>query len=653
MKKKVKVKIPAKSKLRNMAKEAEKAVTKPSPEDLAKEAAHVSEVLAKSKTYIDSLAEKKGIVLNDSQKRAVSEIAGPILVLAVPGSGKTTVLISRLANMIVNFNINPRSILTLTFSRRSAEDMTERYSRIFPEYQKPSFSTIHSFCYAVVQDIARRAQRPLPELVKNVNLIIREMALRYSPYLSNETVGDIVTKISYCNNKLDPDKAKKTVQIDNFPDFAKVYDSYKRYKQDNYLMDFDDMLIYAYKMFSNEKNYRFLEKYQQQYKYICVDEAQDTSPIQSGILNLIAKNNKNIFMVGDEDQSIYGFRGAEPKEILEFKKRYPKAIVIKMEHNYRSTKKIIKTANKLIGHNKKRFKKNMFTANNAGEDVTFYRLNSLEEQYAKAYELAQKVKGSTAVLFRYKDSVLPLVNLFENKGIGYSLKNSREIPVDSAFSRMMLCLMKVALNKVEDPREFIYFYRRFKKKLDIELNENQLSRFPAYFSKTRDVFRTLKQIGCYDIDLESFMDDMKYIQGLNAAEALSELDLLVNYQLSTAYKRQFSLLKCIAENLDSLEALIQRMSYLQNLCTNGEREQGEGAVISTMHASKGLEYDNVIVMDLIKKQFPAEKDKDSGISDIEEERRLCYVAVTRAKKRLYIIAPNSVWRVSEFVNELS
>ena len=351
-------------------------------------------------------------------------------------------------------------------------------------------------------------------------------------------------------------------------------------------------------------------------------------------------------MVGDEDQSIYGFRGAAPEEILDFEKKYEKAAILKMEENFRSTKEIIHAANTLIKNNKNRLPKQMITNNIKGNQVQFIEQETLAAQYDYVNVLCKKLIGNTAVLFRYKDSVLPLVYLFEKSNIPYILKNRREIPIDSVFMRAIIATLRIIDNQA-DYKDFDLFYNRFNTKINLFLSQEQLQKLKVEYKRGKDIFALLYAVDSNKIPLEA---EFEAIREKDVVSALADIDTMVKKYFSKKFFRQYSWFECIAQNEQSIASLLSTVEKLKNICKAG-KDCKNGINLATIHSSKGLEYDNVVLMDLIDKQFPAERSiKDT--SDKEEETRVCYVAITRARNNLYIISSsksNGNFKRSKFV----
>lgn len=584
-----------------------------------------------------------GIHLTRQQEQAVLAVSGPALLLAVPGSGKTTVLISRLANLIQAHGVPPQRILPLTFSRRAAADMAQRYGAVFGG-SAPRFSTIHSFCYGVVRQISERYKRPLPQLVTDNQALVRMLYLHLEEarFIGQDKLEELANAIGYCKNRLADEEQIASLPIEDC-DFPALYRAYHAHLRENHLMDYDDLLLFTYDMF--RKNPSFLSLYQRQYVHISVDEAQDTSLVQHEILSLLAKKSGSLFLVGDEDQSIYGFRGASPEALLSFPSRYPGGVILKMERNFRSTGEIIKASNRLIACNAARIEKRMEAVREEGAPVAVHPVDSPFDQYACIARLLQEgFPGSAALLYRNNESAVALADTLERAGIPFSLHQPRDLFFRTAHVREITAFLRLAL----DPCDLESFTRVY-------------SKTNAYYSRTvcdyaaqahragTPVLDTVAACPAADATrtalLKTRLSRMAKQPPLEALCTLEESVLRSSYFQAESASRRFGLLKSIASGQDTLPAFLQRLEALEALLSNAGRSPApsDGAVIlSTIHASKGLEYDRVILVDLIEGQFPPasclERLCQGERAPFEEEVRLCYVGATRARSRLDLIA---------------
>lgn len=596
--------------------------------------------------------------LNKYQKKAVSHVNGPALVLAVPGAGKTTVLIHRTNNLIENHNINPDSILSITFSRASANDMKERYNTTFPNFQSTAikFSTIHSFSYTILREYAYRKNIKYTLLEGkntpiNKNALLRKIYLEINgEYITEERLEGIVNTIGYIKNMcfdIDEYMLNNNVEINNFKE---IYMYYENYKLQNHLIDFDDMLVLTYKVLKEDKY--LLNKYRNKYNYIQVDEGQDTSKIQMEIIKTIAYPNNNLFIVADDDQSIYGFRGAFPKGLLEFKKIYPQAKIFYMEENFRSSKSIVNVSNKFIKQNTLRYDKNLFTKNKDVRPIQIVKAKTMLDQYEYLVGELKKYDelSNTAILYRNNISTLGLIEYLEKNNIPFHLRDMKI----SLFNHWMINDIVAFLTLAKDDTnisafEKIYYKMRgfvYKKYINyiktLNFNASVFDRILLYPGLDEE----------YKQKIIELKRDFKYLSRLKPCEAISFIEEDLKYE---RYLRENSLklgytydslktilfdLKLIAKNTPSIEVFLSRLKYLDYLSKKSVQAKN-GVVLSTIHAAKGLEFKNVYMIDLVDGDFPTSNSIQAfynGNYDLlEEERRLFYVGMTRAKEVLDLV----------------
>lgn len=324
---------------------------------------------------------KYSINLTKQQEQAVLCTQGQTLLLAVPGSGKTTVTVSRLGYLVHCLGVPVSQLLTLTYSVASCRDMKDRYIKLFGDENVPEFRTINGICSIIIRHFERATGRvafTLSESEKESTRILMGLYLRYvGENPSPNDIRDIKSKITFARNMLMT--TEDIAGSKDFPEgFSQIYDGFRLYKREHRIMDYDDQLEYAYTILRKYPN--ILGYFREKFRYISVDEAQDTSKLQHEIIKLLAGQCGNIFMVGDEDQSIYGFRAAYPQALLDFEKTYPDAAVMFIERNFRSTPQITQSAKKLIDNNSARRKKNMYTERPDGEPIKTVVLGDYEMQ---------------------------------------------------------------------------------------------------------------------------------------------------------------------------------------------------------------------------------------------------------------------------------
>ena len=374
----------------------------------------------------DQFISRYGIKLNHAQCEAAQAVDGATLLLAVPGSGKTTVLVARLGYMIIGLGIDPSSILTMTYTVAATKDMKNRFCSFFGEQWRGAveFRTINGVCARIIRSFERMTGRRAFELVadeKESTAFLGSICKEHmDTYPTEHDIRTVRTQITYAKNMMLTDlEIKELEKKSGLPIFA-IYQTYTEVMKEQRRMDYDDQLVYAYRIL--RKYPAILRAAQNAYRYICVDEAQDTSRIQHEIIRLLAGKQGNLFMVGDEDQSIYGFRAAYPEALLDFEKTHPGARVLLMEENFRSDANIVEAADRFIKKNLRRHDKNMYAFRPPKNAVREILLPSRSAQYNFFLTLALNCKVDTAILYRENESALPLIDLLERKGVPYRIR---------------------------------------------------------------------------------------------------------------------------------------------------------------------------------------------------------------------------------------
>ena len=623
------------------------------------------------------------VKLNQQQKEAVQSTKGPVLLLAVPGSGKTTVLVTRLGYMIYCKNIPPERILTVTYTVAATKDMSERFAVRFGEdmAKRLEFRTINGICARIIQYYGRRIGKTPFELVKDekatTGMLIRICQDHGMGYPTESDLKNVRTLITYIKNMMLNEEELQKLEEESDIRIAGIYREYCRQMREQKLMDYDDQMLYAYNIL--RKDLGVLAYFQNRYPYICVDEAQDTSKIQHAIIALLAAGTGNLFMVGDEDQSIYGFRAAYPEALLSFEKKHPGAKVLLMEENFRSNAKIVEAADKFIQKNTLRHEKHMRAAREAGADIREISLKSRKAQYVYLMKAAQEcttgmagMSGSeehrgradasvteTAVLYRDNECAIPLIDLLERKNIPYRMRNA-----DLSFftHRTVLDVQNIirfAMNP-KDTELFMQIYYRLK----LFFNKKDALRY-AQISQEKDM-EVLDAALKYG-NLEKYQEDnirnlkrqMVRILNMPGDEAVNQILTYMGYQ---DYLKKMGMnvnkletVKLIGNRVESPEKLLERLEELRTIIQEKVSDKDCPFILSTMHASKGLEYDTVYLLDVMDGILPekvlanprtASKEE---LETYEEERRLFYVGVTRAKNQLNVFTTN---KPSKFCSEL-
>lgn len=603
------------------------------------------------------------IQLNQQQQEAVQSAEGAVLLLAVPGSGKTTVLVTRLGYMIYCRNIQPESILTVTYTVAATKDMSKRFSDRFGEEmaEKLEFRTINGICARIIQYYGRKIGKTPFELVKEekntTGMLVKICQEHGMGYPTESDLKNVRTMITYIKNMMLNEKEIQKLEEESDIRIRGIYQAYCSQMREKKWMDYDDQMLYAYKMLRMDS--RLLEHFQNLYPYICVDEAQDTSKIQHAIIALLASKSENLFMVGDEDQSIYGFRAAYPEALLDFEKDHPGARVLLMEENFRSNAKIVSAADKFIQKNTLRHEKHMKAAREAGADIRKISLKSRKAQYVYLMKIAQECSTETAVLYRDNECAIPLIDLLERKHIPYRMRN---VELSFFTHRTVLDIQNIirfAMNP-KDTELFMQIYYRLKlffRKEDA-LNYTNISK-----EKDIPVWDAILQYGNLDEyqqnHVRSLRRQMKKLPDMAGDKAVDQILVYMGYQdylkKMGMNANKLEIVKMIGSREDSPEKLLERLKELERIIREKKEERECRFILSTMHASKGLEYDTVYLLDVVDGILPekvltsmntASKEE---IGAYEEERRLFYVGVTRAKNQLNIFATG---KPSRFCNEL-
>lgn len=607
-------------------------------------------------------------MLNEEQLKAVNTIDGQMIIIACPGSGKTTTLLHRLQNMTSNYEIEPSSILMMTFTKAAAKEMEERYNKLEGTKKGVTFCTIHALCLAIIKKFGK-LKNVIPEA--DARDVIFE-ALRNYPGIEdkNQFVNDIMLDISVHKNnpgKKFPLKSTKEREL-----FQNFWNYYEDYKDSHDMIDFDDMLIYAYDLLLHNKE--ALDFMRTHYRYIQVDEYQDTNYIQRDIIYLIAGEHGNLAVVGDDDQSIYGFRGAIPEIMLSFKEDYPDAEVIRMGTNYRSCPEIVASAGKLIENNNKRYDKE-FHANSKGkgkiENLVFTDRNT--ELEAIAIQIQQLAKQGNpdeiAVIYRTNKEAENLAGKMMRLGTRFRLNDS----ITSRYEHWIW-------------NDILAFYRMANEKgnkNDLERTLNKPQRYlravnlpdktgEGYYKLTEDNRKALKH-QAFENDKEfwkmkkqakeadTYMDLLNSLKGKSPKRFLFLLKTVYYRYLESYAEFRNADLRELTDLWEDFEADAEKRTWEEwsayatqyNFTIHQSRKQKTGVTLTTMHRAKGLEWDTVYVIDCVEGITPFFNDKNKG--DMEEERRLFYVAATRARKHLifcgYRKMRNKDTKPSRFLSE--
>lgn len=599
--------------------------------------------------------------LNKQQKEAVQSVEGPVLLLAVPGSGKTTVLVTRLGYMIYAKGIAPEKILTVTYTVAATEDMAARFASLFGAdmADRLTFKTINGICAGIIHTYGRKTGRTPFALLNDEKVIADTLAKIYQKtertYATESDLQTVRTLITYIKNSLLTEAEIRELDKTADMKISAIYKEYNTWLREQKLMDYDDQMVYAYTML--QRFPELLSLYQDKFPYLCVDEAQDTSKIQHAIIALLSSRTENLFMVGDEDQSIYGFRAAYPEALLSFEKNHPGAKVLLMEENFRSGAGIVKAADTFIQKNTLRHKKHMRAIKDGEEVVKEIAVKTRDDQYRYLAAVAENcaaaqadsVTGAShtvAVLYRDHECALPLIDLLERKEIPYRMRNAEISFFTHRTVLDVLNIMKLAMHP-KDAETFLQVYYKINTYIRKE-DALQIARI----SETQDISvwnAAVRYHGLSDYTMSSVQNTRMHMQQLLTERGDKAVKRILYYMGYQEYLERCGLkadkieiLRILGSREDSMAGLLQRLRELQDILTRKETNYSCNFILSTIHASKGLEYDTVYLMDVTDGILPAqmlknpEKASREERETYEEERRLFYVGATRAKSELYV-----------------
>ena len=614
--------------------------------------------------------------LNEKQKEAVVNYTGPMLILAGAGSGKTRVLTTKVAYLINEKNIYPENILAITFTNKAAKEMKERiYSIVGPNAFKIQISTFHSFGLKIIKENCKLLGYEnnftildSDDSLSVIKRIMKELNIDSNKY-NPKAVKNAIS--SNKNEMVDSKSFEKFVHTD-FDEVVKdVYQKYEKSLKINNAMDFDDLLILPLKLFN--ENPKVLQEYQEKYKYIFIDEYQDTNEPQYLLSKMISAKYRNITVVGDADQAIFTWRGANYKNILNFEKDYKEAKTVLLEENYRSTKTILNAANNVIRNNKIRKEKNLWTQNEEGNKIVYYKaFDEKDESNFVVTEVKKLINDGVnpndiCVLYRANAQSRTIEEAFLTSNISYNIVGSYAF-----YNRKEIKDLIAYLKLIYNPKDDVSLLRVInypKRGIGNKSIENLVIKANIDNKSLYEVIDSGKELNFKEI-IDSLIEKEKTL-------SLTELiDVVLN---DSGIKQDLESEKSIEadirlENLEEFKSITKGFEEREGIATLGEfldelslisdasetkNEVQDKVTLMTMHAVKGLEFDYVFVIGFEEGLFPHMNSFESN-DEMEEERRLCYVAITRAKKKLFLINARS--RVlygkvssnipSRFVNEI-
>lgn len=589
-----------------------------------------------------------GKKLNTAQQRAVCHETGPMLVLAGPGSGKTTVLLCRISRLLERGLAKPQEILALTFSKAAAEEMKSRFENLNGA-SGVSFGTFHSIFFRILRSrYGWNVEQIFQEEERRSILRNSIEAEKWDIPDLEEYISQFFSQLSLMNSELEQPNRFTPVGMP-VEEFRKLYRAYEGYKERHEKLDFDDMLTQCYQLLREDAAVR--EYWQRKYKFILVDEFQDVNQAQFACLQILAERHQNLFVVGDDDQSIYAFRGARPDFLLRFPTLYPAAKKVTLNTNYRSTERIVNLAERVIGNNEVRFVKNMKGIGEAGDKVTFF----LAEDAAKeAAHIAEKIgrlldEGvpltEIAVIYRTNLQGGAFARELYKRGIPYDLRDNSGNVYEHWVAKDLLAYLLLAENEESDSA-----LRRILNKPKRYIGKDLLAEAEAMpYTLLRSFFVCPSLKGWQEENLENLRIDLNQIRKRTPYDALKYIRKVIGYdeylEEFAAYRRTSAqVLQEIADEImetakdcadvRSFREQLERLSLQMKEQSRKKGQKRNGVALMTMHGAKGLEFRAVFLPSLVEGIVPHEK----GMDTVAEERRLFYVAMTRASEKLCLSA---------------
>ena len=615
--------------------------------------------------FFEKMQKLTGVCLNEVQQKAVRYSKGPLLLLASPGAGKTTTLNMKIGYLLLVKKVPAHKILAITFSKASAVDMAARFDQFFSSVirERVHFSTIHSIAFQIVREYFSIHHQNFEIIEGNLNndfdkkTILRNIfAQKRNTIPSEDEMDELITYCSFVKNRMIPEDSlvQKKTMMPGLVDMYKQYEAFKVQYPGLVLLDFDDMLTYCYKALSEDEFLR--NKYQQRFEYILTDESQDNSVIQHEIVYLLAAPQFNICVVADDDQSIFMWRGADVRKLLNFKKIYPNAKTVTMAQNYRSTPEIVDTANEFIKRNRHRYAKKMFTENPAGEPIEIHNLKRYDLQLNYVVGEIQKAEhpSEVAILYRNNNSAILLCNKLMDEGIPFYMKD-----VELKFFRHwivedILNIMRLSYNDSRvDILEKVYT------KIGAYIKKGQIQQLQRSASK-ESAFDRLQKIVHAPYQEQVLKRAKQTIHKLQIQEPYEAIQIIrqkLGYDKSLKNMAEhlrmnednlfdvLNTLEQIAKERPDLESFARRLKEIEKLMRTSKMYKGQNVVtLSTLHSSKGLEYDSVYMIDLIEGILPNHEDikeyELGNTDEMEEATRLFYVGMTRARHHLELLTYN-------------
>lgn len=598
---------------------------------------------------LQDFLEKYHLTLDPQQRAAVAAAEGPVLLLAVPGSGKTTTLLARLGYLIYGRGVDARNILTTTYTVAATNELRARFAAVFGQADaaRLEFRTLNGVCARIIRAYEQEGHTAFTLITEEGRLTALLAEIWHSiqqDYATEAELRALRVQITCIKNRMLTEEELADLETDGSHGkvkLAPIYRDYCRVLRARRWMDYDDQMVYALAIL--RRSPAILQRLQRRYRYFCVDEAQDTSRIQHAILALLAGQSRNLFLVGDEDQSIYGFRAAYPQALLDFERQWPGARVLLMEWNYRSTPQITAAADAFIRLNRERHPKRMTAASADGPAVARLPCASRAEQYQRLAGLAAEANRTgqqTAVLYRDNDSALPVIDLLTRQGIPYQARGVDGLFFQSRIVRDISDILRLA-DAPADGEAFLRVYYKL---------GAGIARFQAEAAAHSggNVLACLLRMELGHWTRQRVLALQTQFRLLRQDTAAAAIDRIVDAMNYGAYleetqsdRGRLDILRVLAAQEPSPAALMERLPTLQRLVREGSGTASP-FLLSTIHSAKGLEFDRVILADVVDGVLPQDPligqlATEEQLAALEEDRRLFYVGMTRARQELTLV----------------
>lgn len=605
---------------------------------------------------------------NKAQIEAITHHDGPMLVLAGPGSGKTLVITRRIEYLIQKRKVRPEEILVITFTKAATNEMRERFKKVMQgRYLPVTFGTFHGVYYGILKWAYKLSADNIfseEEKTRLLKEILEHIDAEIDIDDENDFLEGIKGEISCIkNNQLNISRFQSAYCAPTV--FKEIYYTYERERNRRKKLDFDDMLVLCYELFTKRPD--ILKKWQERYSYILIDEFQDINKVQYDVIRMLALPQNNLFIVGDDDQSIYKFRGARPEIMLGFEKDYPNAKKVLLDVNYRCTKAIVNGAKRIIQKNKNRYEKNLITSNEQGADIHIQEVRNLsEESIYVLNEIREEMNRGVpateiAVLFRTNMEPRMLAETFMEYNLPFQMKEHLPNLYEHFICRNFCAYLRMAVGKKErkDFLEVMNRPIRYISRSSVEKAEVSFEGLRRFYCDKEWMLDRIDQL---DVDLRIMKNMTPYAAIQYIRKKMGYDDFLKDY----AYTRKIKVedlyeianeLQTKAKKYKTIEEWFAHIkNYTEELKNRSKQtEENKNAVtFLTMHSAKGLEFHTVFIIEANEDICPYKKAEI--VEDMEEERRMFYVAMTRAKKKLYISyvkeRNGKAMLPSRFVNDL-